>query len=292
MKIVKIWGGLGNQLFQYYFSLYLMNDPLVKCDCFYFTHYNCDSFVHNLGALNLELIQADKCELKRLDYAFETTLRYRVYRFVYKWFKFLSSHIVVENDLIKFNLNKKAIIYDGYWQKIKYVEATYNYHPIIFEQFIWGAEQLSILNRIKESNSVSIHVRRGDKLELRNRFRYFNLKMSYYENSINWIKTKIDNPVFFVFSDDIDFVKRERLFSEQNSVVYVSGITKTNSVIFEFMCMSKCDSNIISNSTFSWWGAWINAKEDKIVIAPKRWYRFFNKRRTENLLPKNWIVLK
>lgn len=291
MKIVKIWGGLGNQLFQYYFSLYLLKNQPNASECRYFTDFRGDSLKHNLSALNLTLAEADADDLCKLKYKFGKAWRYRLNRFMFKWFYFFSHEIVVENDLINRKYDLRATIYDGYWQDIKYLESTYSDNPIMFDESLWEAEQLAILNNIKVTNSVSIHVRRGDKLEFRNRFRYIQLKKCYYQEAINYIKTKIDNPVFFIFSDDIDYVRRENWFSNQNSVIYVSGLTNQNSLIFEFMCMSKCVSNIISNSTFSWWGAWINVKKDKIVVAPKQWYRLFNVRRIENFLPKNWIII-
>ena len=95
----------------------------------------------------------------------------------------------------------------------------------------------------------------------------------------------IEKPVFFVFSDDIEWVKEN--LNITFPVVYLSGIKNIKSYE-ELVLMSKCKHNIIANSSFSWWGAWLNTNQKKIVIAPKRWFNDV-KLDTTDLIPENWI---
>ena len=134
-----------------------------------------------------------------------------------------------------------------------------------------------------ETNSISIHVRRGDYLK---NPQYFDIcNTVYYRKAIGLIKEKTDNARFYVFSDDIQWVK-ENLELPQNTV-YVNWNMKTDS--WQDMClMSHCRHHIIANSTFSWWGAWLNKNEKKIVICPKMFSRTEN---LVNVMPDEWIKI-
>lgn len=147
-------------------------------------------------------------------------------------------------------------------------------------------KNLEVLEQIKQcSNPVSLHIRRGDCLVAStNRV---DLGLDYYLKAITIIKQRLDNPTFFVFSDDIPFTKK--YLPQDVAMVFVEHNDDFNAHE-DLRLMSSCYHHIVANSTFSWWGAWLNPRSDKICIAPRHWYR------TEDicssgLLPQSWIVV-
>ena len=147
--------------------------------------------------------------------------------------------------------------------------------------------------KIDDTNSVAIHIRRGDYLS---NTHFHNLSMNHYLDAIQYINERVDKPVYFVFTDDLDFVKAQ--FSHLQAIHFVdSNNNKQNSYstygdMEDLFLMSRCKHNIIANSTFSWWGAWLNSNPEKIVIAPKKWYDNKNAQYSYEkgkLIPENWI---
>ena len=138
---------------------------------------------------------------------------------------------------------------------------------------------------MKRYNSVSIHVRRGDYL---NGYYYETLgkicDIAYYQRAIGTIKERVDNPHFYIFSDDPDYVT-ENLTIENATFV---NFNRGNDSWQDMYLMSQCKHNIIANSTFSWWGAWLNNNPQKVVVAPSHW--FANMDNDEIVLPE-WIRL-
>ncbi|MEI6553564.1 MAG: alpha-1,2-fucosyltransferase, partial [bacterium] len=137
------------------------------------------------------------------------------------------------------------------------------------------------------SNSISIHIRRGDYISNQeaNNF-HGSCSIDYYTEAINIIKGKVSNPIFFVFSDDIAWVK-ENLKSDIVAT-WVSEYNLDNTE--DLLLMSFCKHQIIANSSFSWWGAYLNRNINKIVIAPKKWIanKGYN---TDEITPSSWIKL-
>lgn len=139
---------------------------------------------------------------------------------------------------------------------------------------------------VKQCNSVSIGIRRGD-------FAYDPISMAYhgttpldyYHEAINYIASRIDKPVFFLFSDDIEWVKNN--LQPEQPHFYISG----NDLTFqeEWLLNSCCRHHIISNSTFHWWGAWHNPYLETIVCAPKYWQHKYKPK--PDFFPKGWILL-
>ena len=140
----------------------------------------------------------------------------------------------------------------------------------------------TILNDIESCNSVSVHIRRGDYVK------YPKLGVcsdDYYKEAFEYFKKNITNPTFFVFSDEMDYVRKNLYFPENTHFVSNSNIKDYE----ELVLMSKCSHNIIANSSFSWWGAWLNQNPNKIVIAPKIWRA--DGKSIADYVPKelNWI---
>ena len=134
---------------------------------------------------------------------------------------------------------------------------------------------------------MAIHVRRGDYINDKKTSLVHNVcDLNYYERAIDVIKAQVNNPTFFVFSDDIEWAG-ENLPVNPNAR-YVSNLEGED--YEELILMSMCEHNIIANSTFSWWGAWLNQNPNKIVIAPKQW--LVNKTSAElDILPKDWLKI-
>lgn len=144
------------------------------------------------------------------------------------------------------------------------------------------------MKKIINSNSISLHVRRGDYENNSSAKRLHGgiCTLNYYKQAIELVASRIKNPVFFIFSNDLKWA-RENLELEKYKQVLVN-LNKGNNSYKDMYLMSKCKHNIIANSSFSWWGAWLNANPKKIVICPKRWYN--NKRLdSKDIVPESWI---
>lgn len=268
MIIVQLSGGLGNQLFQYALGRKLSIKN--KTDLFLY-----------IGNLKEHSTKRSMC-LDKLNIDCKTTNQTSNAR-VYKE-KFFHYDPLI--PLIRNNVFLK-----GYWQSEKYFR---DIRHILLNEITPKNKLHSSFHEVDEhilnSESVSIHIRRGDYLSKRNLEFHGVCSPEYYFKSIKYIMdvTGNKNLSFFVFSDDIKWA-RENIRDSNLSINYVS---KDNSDFFtdEFFLMSKCKHNIISNSTFSWWAAWINQYSKKIVIAPSKWFTDI-KIVTKDLIPNTWIRL-
>lgn len=186
---------------------------------------------------------------------------------------------------------------DGYWQSEKYFKSV---EELIRKDFafkdILSLENKILSDKIINENSVSIHVRRGDYIanEITNDF-HGSCSIAYYKNCINYIQSNVTDPCFFIFSDDPKWVT-EHLKIENAQMIFVTHNSGDNHYL-DMRLMSICKHNIIANSSFSWWGAWLNENPCKIVIAPDKWFnpesRWFLEHKiiTSDILPDNWIKL-
>jgi hypothetical protein len=176
--------------------------------------------------------------------------------------------------------------YDGYWQSYKYVKLVENALNAEMKIYVSFCESDSdILRKIMGTESVGIHIRRGDYISNKYNRRIFgSFSPGYYLKSINLIKQKLINAEFYVFSDDINWAREQDIL---NHCTFVEG----NRTLEDFYLMSLCKHNIIANSTFSWWAAWLNKNPQKIVIAPENWYNGNLNKDTVDLVPESWIKL-
>lgn len=131
--------------------------------------------------------------------------------------------------------------------------------------------------------TVSIHIRRGDYLSQQFSAGFGNCcPLAYYREAIHYMKTYLDDITFVLFSDDMDWVKMNLPLDNAIYVDHNHGVDSWQ----DMYLMSMCQHNIIANSTFSWWGAWLNDNTDKIVIAPKRWWSSIE---NDDVVPESWI---
>jgi|TARA_B110000259_G_scaffold181316_1_gene223178 hypothetical protein len=285
MKIVKLMGGLGNQMFQYMFGQYLSKkyNEKIYYDVEFFKHY---SESEKLEIRNIELLKFN-FDIEIVDYKKYPFLNYnnRKEKFIYLLKGLLSLNRNTFNFVSdsKFTLISKVFsiffrnnYYIGYWQAYRY---------ILDLEFKLKDSQNLINTKVKEkilnSNAVSIGVRRGDYVKLG----AIICDIEYYKKAINLIDKKLDNPVFYIFSDDIEWCRKNIKSSDKYFFVEANKDTP-----FENMeLMSLCKHNIISNSTYEWWGAFLNKNKQKIVIYPKKW-KFYETKKNK-LIPSEWIKI-
>jgi len=289
MDVIIIFNGLGNQMSQYAF--YLNKKSINKST--YFIPF-CED--HNGLELNKVFnIKIRETYLQTLLYVLFRILLTDKIQFIAKpvqrLLRFLKCSIIKEN--FNYNFNKEYLTpskgityYYGGWHSEKYFCNSKNEILKKFKFIIpLNSENITHLNNIYTTNSVSIHVRRGDYLNYKN----FNLfgdvcNKAYYEKTIEYMYSIIKQPHFFVFSNDMEWVKSNL---QINNVTYVTCNSGFNSWIDMYL-MSNCKHNIVSNSTFSWWGAWLNTNNDKIVISSNL---FFKTKEFTDIYPKSWIKI-
>ena len=142
-----------------------------------------------------------------------------------------------------------------------------------------------LLNEIEKNNSVSLHVRRGDVLTLKDSH---VLNLDYYKKALKIMKDGLKNPVFYVFSDDIKWCK-ENLTSLDKNLIFVDNAPDTGYHTLELM--KNCKHNILANSALSWWAGYLNRNKNKIVVAPAKFVHFQHAIVDEDTLPKEWIKI-
>lgn len=290
MKIVKISGGVGNQLFQIAFGKYLSNVHGLQVYYDINTEQNISYFT-NRKPLILDLIPS----LRILNFNQNRSLFfYRFKRFVIKNYLPKLTNLCVENgnNQLMFNddLIAKKKYFDGYWQSLIYIKPI---EKLIRNEINFSNEVknkcLKQLKTIRGSVSCSIHIRRGDYLNKKNSELFYLCDLNYYYKCIGIIQNIESTVIFYVFSDDIEWAK-QNLVAE--NLVFFSN--ENNNALIDLYLMSNCNFNIISNSTFSWWGAWLNLNLNKKVICPSRWYKdnLLNANAINNLIPEDWLLVE
>jgi hypothetical protein len=290
MVIIKIIGGLGNQLFQYALgrAIEIKLGYKVKYDISDFKRYKLRNF--ELNKFKTKIILSNKLEVLFLQNIFSKII-YKVHKLFPSYVRINNLNYYLESN---FQYNKKIFnisqntYLSGYWQSDKYFN---DIKSIILEELILrdkpSDENIFFLVEILKSNSVSIHIRRGDYIQdiSANKIHGF-CGLDYYYNSITKIESLIENPTYFVFSDDINWAKNN-IKSKFKIHFIENNFEKPEE---DLRLMSNCKHNIIANSSFSWWAAWLNSDINKIVIAPKIWFASQNKN-SSDIVPLEWIKI-
>ncbi len=284
-------GGIGNQMFQYAAGrrlTYVLGTEL-KLDISGFENYNLRKC--ELGSFNILEDFASTREVKTLTSQKNGVLARLVRCLLRRPKDFAPSHI--RESYFHFDsgiLNLPNNIYlDGYWQSEKYFN---DIEDVIRKEFAITVPQTGENQKMAElifsRESVSLHVRRGDYVsDLQTSKVHGTCGLNYYARAIAEICSRVDEPYFFVFSDDPEWSKANLYIS--HPVIFVDHNNALTSYE-DLRLMSQCRHHITANSSFSWWGAWLNSRPNKIVITPARW---FNKQsfNTQDLIPKSWIQL-
>ena len=263
MIIVRMQGGLGNQLFQYaLYENFKSKGITTKIDISTYIDGR-EARPLELDKLGLHFETADKKELHAYfaddDIFFDRLLRYSIG--IKKYIK------DTKFDFDSRILNLTEGFLNGYWQSDKYFAPI---GSVIREQICFQNIDTDAIKdrekRMRESDSVSIHVRMGDYLQCSDLYGNICTK-EYYRKAIRYISEKIENPVFYIFSDEP--AKAAEMLSGYSFDMVTEN--KGADSYKDMYLMSCCKHHIIANSSFSWWGAWLDQKPGKIVVTPSRW---------------------
>lgn len=266
MIIVKIVGGLGNQMFQYAYAKALETRGYkVKIDITVFETYKLHGG-YQLDTYNINLANSSKVENKKY---YKNNIIFKVLKKIGLDFskRTKEDSLLFNDSLLKVKDNNYI---DGYFQCEKYFK---DIREILLKQFSINQEKSNYTKQIEKKifeskHSYSLHIRRGDFVDNTNINIHGSCDLEYYQNAIEVINLKYEDTHCFIFSDDIDWCKQNLKIK---NVVYIDSEEK-RIPHEDIYLMSLCHHNIIANSSFSWWGAWLNQNEDKVVIAPKRWF--------------------
>ncbi|OQW68044.1 MAG: alpha-1,2-fucosyltransferase [Proteobacteria bacterium ST_bin12] len=291
MIISNIIGGLGNQMFQYAAALALSNKLrcTLKVDIRDFSGYKLHQGFELDRLFNICAKPALNKDVTEVIGWQQSAFARRLFRKPHLKYARHKNYIVEPHFSYwgGFNQIKGNSYIDGYWQSERYfsefadkVRSEFNFKLPL------SKKNSEIAAHIAQVNAVSLHVRRGDYVTNAKNAHIGVCSLDYYKAAISHINIKLNNPVFFIFSDDMDWVKANLALAEKS--VYVdhnSGAESYN----DMRLMSLCKHHIIANSSFSWWGAWLNSNSEKIVIAPKKW--FAGDIETNDLIPQSWVQL-
>lgn len=292
MRIIIFFnGGLGNQMFQYALYASLKNKG-----------YNTTTDIglikkhiqHN--GYELEKIFGIHSNSNFLDLFLIRCIYYlniwspniftRIGKYLVKQFRI----ILITDKTIKIDLDKindyNITYFCGYFQSANYFNNLKNIYNIFhFKEEKISQQSKAILILIQQCNAVSIHVRRGDYLSEHNKNLFGGIcTKEYYQKAIDIMCSKVDNPYFFIFSNDIEWCKQNINLPH----IHYVNCNKGKDSWQDMFLMSKCKHNIIANSTFSWWGAYLNENPQKIIISPSK---LTNRGDSPDLFPENWIKL-
>lgn len=289
MIIVYLKGGLGNQMFQYAFGRHLVeiHQTQMKMDI---SAYDYDGLIeYALEPFNMQDSFASPDEIKKLTETKQSSFSNRLYSIFHSHQKRPNSFI--QWNKIDYNPNMlklpDGVYLEGYWQSEKYFIGI---EQIIRDDFTLKETQTGknkeVAEHILSSESVSIHIRRGDYIDspiVGNSQDACSL--DYYHRCIDEISQKTSNPVFFVFSDDIEWCRKSLKLSSPAVYVDHNGFDKGYE---DMRLMSQCRHNIVANSTFSWWAAWLNNNKENLVYAPQKWFTE-KKYNIDDIIPAKWV---
>lgn len=291
MIVVQLIGGLGNQMFQYAFGRAISEKYASKLlvDLSIIDHYENHNGYELGRVFNLPIKVISKEELKK---SFGVLSNLYVQKIAKKLNIFPIKKMIIEPSYAytgNIKPREKECLFFGYWQSYKYFSSIEQVIRDDF-RFLPNVDRVNskLIEECSNTESVSIHVRRGDYVKnvKTNKF-HGTCSISYYEDAIKYIKHSCKNPLFYVFSDDIEWARRH--LPLKPDAIFVSHNEGRNS--FEDMrLMSLCKHNIIANSSFSWWGAWLNSNPEKCVIAPKKWFARSDLS-ANDLIPLTWVRL-
>ena len=285
-------GGLGNQLFQYATYLYLKTrhkNIKVIPDLYAYRYdaYHYGFEVQKIFDVDFKK-QIEATEKFRLEHPSPQSELRRIARIC--WFKvrgyktIYGKEISSTKALDNMVLQQSQTLLAGYWGKPYIVEDIATELLKLFDNSkLLGKECEAILNKIRNRTSVSLHIRRGDYLNIP-RYDVFN-GLDYHKRAINYFRERFDSPVFLLFSNDPEWVK-ENLGLQSDSIVVACNQGEYS--YRDMLMMARCNHNIIVNSTFSWWGAWLNNNPNKVVVCPKQWLK---DRPSSVMVPDSWMQL-
>jgi hypothetical protein len=295
MITIKLTGGLGNQMFQYALgrsaSQKLQSDFQLDISG-YANQVGVASRQYALDIFNIRENFAKDDEISSLVKFFRAYKLGKILLYVYNYLPLRYRQYVKEpyyHFFAKiFDISIDSYL-EGYWQSEKYFKDVEDIlrQEFILKSSIQGTLDTKFMHQIQSTNSVSVHVRRGDYVTNKSTNQiHGTCSIEYYEKALSKIVETVSDPHLFIFSDDIEWAQEH--LKLDYPVTYVSNGTYPD--YEELFFMSVCSHNIIANSSFSWWGGWLNNNPGKIVIAPKKWF-LDPSYDPKDLIPNGWITL-
>lgn len=319
MILTKLFGGLGNQMFQYAAgrNLAMKHNTDLKFDLSWYAGQS--NRIYEMDKYNIHASLANSKDF------FQVSPRHGILDLVGNWFNQrmrsyterafrsvgvetynlpsycleFSTTSVPQSLMIGKIASQRYFHYDkefescpentylvGYWISYKYFQQQSCIRDELTLKCPLGPYATSIARIISSGNSVSIHLRRGDKL---NDPQYRPTDIGYVLRSIDYIEKRISDPIYFVFSDDIDWVKSELPINQR--IHFIENESEQRDTE-DLHLMSLCKHNIIAESSYSWWGAWLNRNPEKLVVSPvaSNWINAAHYN-TEDILPPEWEVI-
>lgn len=297
--ISNIFGGLGNQMFQYAFGLNFSKKINAKHKIDYSynlsrTDFKSDDIVpiYDVFDIKVEFVSSEDIKkFKSIDTKFSLNKYY--YYIIHRYPKlFKPKYALINSDNYNYYMNNLSVTNDfyltDYWQSEKYFLSI---EKIIQDEFQFkkpiDSFNLKILKEILDTNSISIHIRGRDYVTTK-RKKYFTCDLNYYRKSIQYIYERVEDPEFFIFSDDPVWAQKFLKIDQQHK--FINGNSWNKNSYMDLLLMSTCKHNIIANSSFSWWAGWLNKNPHKIVVAPRKWMNI-NPNNYDDILPKKWIKI-
>ncbi len=283
MIIVRLSGGLGNQMFQYAAGrrLSVVHGTALKLDLSWFDDWDARTF--SLECFDMQIQIATREEVAAFT---KRSLSKNILE------KLSGKPPVTREKFYHFDpkvlsLSDKEYL-DGYWQSEQYfsgvsdtIHADYQFRSPV------SGRNKYLQEKVLDTQSVSIHVRRGDYVtDPKTNKKHGTCSVEYYKKCIQELNQTLSEPVYYVFSDDPVWA-RENLSGLMDMAEYIDH-NKNKNAFNDMRLMSLCKHNIVANSSFSWWGAWLNRNKDKIVYAPENWFAPEENRDTRDLFPPDW----
>lgn len=291
MVTVLLSGGLGNQMFQYsagkalaerlntslHVDLYALNKK-TKATSRYF---------------ELEVFGCDSVIVSTAKGKFFIKARPLIQKFR-RFFRSLGFYSDTMAILYQPTIEKvRGDVYlSGYFQNEKYFKI---YESTIRKDFTFSndlqGQNKVLAEQMQSEQSVAVHIRRGDYISNQHALSNFvTCDKAYYDNAIAYIKSQVENPVFYIFTEDFEWVKDNISFAD--SVVHYVDWNRGDDSYIDMQLMSLCKHNVIANSSFSWWAAWLNANLEKIVLAPAKWFQDdWKNNLLDDFYPQGWIKI-
>ncbi len=289
MIITRLMGGLGNQMFQYAVGRALSRQH--KCRLYLDKSFLLQQAqTHTPRAYELDVFRIEE-EFADEDMIASITQNER--SFIRRQFISILGNPIVREGGSKFlphlNTLQPPLYLDGFWQDERYFQSIADTIRQDFTPFLApSGKNAELLEQLKSVTAVSLHVRRGDYVSNANTAAFHgNLTTAYYQQAVALLQKKLGAIHLFVFSDDVNWVRFNMPFNVPTT--YIDHNTGRDSH-WDLCLMKNCNHHIIANSSFSWWGAWLNPSPQKIVIAPRHWFADVNAGGNE-IVPSNWLRL-
>lgn len=290
MIILKLRGALGNQMFQYAFGRSL---AIEKRQLLFIDDTSLDSYAKSFDIYRQSrMYKLGYFRIKALRLPFRSSRIISILRFFGRKFerieKIDNQDPIYDEKLLRIAKEAEDVYIDGHWFSEEYfiknvaeIRKDFN-----LDKYMKTVSQ-ELIEDIETNNSVFLHIRRGDYISNSEVAKKQNIvKEDYYKRAIDYIVRAKGDIKIFVFSDDIKWVKKN--FKIGIPMCFIDG--DVNNPIQDLFLMSKCKHSIITNSTFSWWGAWLNNNEDKVIISPKHWFAN-DIPSAKDIIPKDWVKL-